>query len=86
MKTRQSIEQMLMALPNLALDPDDDKVQVSDNGELVPLLCRYGGKWKLYWSDGNNWYIHNTECDTPTEAIQKVYDYCVEQGWIKEEE
>ena len=38
MKTRQSIEQMLMILPNLTFDPDDDKVQVSDNGELVPLL------------------------------------------------
>lgn len=38
MKTRQSIEQMLMILPNFAFDPNDDKVQVSDNGELVPLL------------------------------------------------
>lgn len=30
MKTRQSIEQMLMALPNLTIDPDDGKVLVSD--------------------------------------------------------
>ena len=86
MKTRQSIEQMLMALPNLAINPDDGKVLVSDNGWLVPHLCRYRGKWQLYWSNGNYWYIQDTEGDTPTEAIQKAYDYCVEQGWIKEEE
>lgn len=86
MKTRQSIEQMLMALPNLAINPDDGKVLVSDNGRLVPHLCHYRGKWQLYWSDGNYWYIQDTEGDTPTEAIQKAYNYCVEQEWIKEEE
>ena len=55
----------------------------NDIKEEQVLHCR---SLELYWSDDNNWYIHNTEGDTPTEAIQKTYDYCIEQEWIKEEE
>jgi hypothetical protein len=79
------IDKMLMSLPYFDIDPDDDTIQVSDKGDYVPILSRVGSKWQLYWSDGEHYYFPVEEENTPTEAIQKAYDYCVEQGWIKKE-
>ena len=77
------IDKMLMSLPTIDIDPDDGVARTSDKGEYIPLLCRCGSKWQLYWSDGEHYYFPVEEENTPTEAIQKAYDYCVEQGWIK---
>lgn len=79
------IDKMLMSLPTFDIDPDDGVARMSDKGEYTPLLCLYGSKWHLYWSDGEHYYFPVEEENTPTEAIQKAYDYCVEQGWIKED-
>lgn len=80
------IDKMLMSLPTFDINPDDGIIQVSDKGEYTPLLCRYGSKWQLYWAVDDDYYVPNIEGNTPTEAIQKAYDYCVEQGWIKKED
>lgn len=80
------IDKMLMALPYIDIDPDDGIPRINDEAEYTPLLCRYGNKWQLYWADDENYFIPVKEEDTPTEAIQKAYDYCIEQGWIKGEE
>lgn len=77
------IDKMLMALPYIDIDPDDGIPRINDEAEYAPLLCRYGNKWQLYWADDENYFIPIKEEDTPTEAIQKAYDYCIEQGWIK---
>lgn len=77
-----------MSLPTFDINPDDLVVRMSDRGEYTPFLCLCDdSKWLLYWSDGDdNYYSPVKEENTPTEAIQKAYDYCVEQGWIKKEE
>lgn len=80
----KSIEQMLTRLPYIDINPDDLVEQLSDDGEYAPLLCRCGNKWQLYWSDGERYFLPIPEEDTPTEAIQKAYDYCVKRGWIKQ--
>lgn len=79
------IDKMLMSLPTFDIDPDEGTIQVRDKGEYAPLLRRCGNKWHLYWSDGENYFFPIKEENTPTEAIQKAYDYCVEQGWVKRE-
>lgn len=84
-KNKKSIDQMLMALPNLDID-SDDMIQVSDKGEFTPLLRRVGSMlWTLYWSDGKICIIFDIEGKTDVETIQKAYNYCVKQGWIKKE-
>ena len=77
-----------MSLPTFDINPDDLVVRMSDKGEYTPFLCLCDdSKWLLYWSDGDdNYYSRVKEENTPTEAIQKAYDYCVEQGWIKKED
>lgn len=79
------IDKMLMSLPIIDINPDNGVARMSDEGEYVSLLCRYGSKWQLYWADDENYFLPVEEENTPTEAIQKAYDYCVEQGWIKKE-
>lgn len=79
------IDKMLMSLPIIDINLDDGVARMSDKGEYAPLLRRCGNKWHLYWSDGENYSFPVKEENTPTEAIQKAYDYCVEQGWIKKE-
>ncbi len=79
------IDKMLMSLPTIDINPDDGVARMSDKGEYAPLLRRCANKWHLYWSDGENYSFPVEGANTPTEAIQKAYDYCVEQGWIKKE-
>jgi hypothetical protein len=79
------IDKMLMSIPYFDIDPDNDTTQVSDKGDYVPILSRVGNKWQLYWSDGENYFIPVEEENTPIEAIQNAYDYCLEKGWIKED-
>ena len=80
------IDKMLIALPYIDINPDDGIPRINDEAEYTPLLYRCGNKWQLYWADDENYFIPIKEEDTPTEAIQKAYDYCVEQGWIKKED
>lgn len=80
------IDKILIALPTFDINIYDGKVQVSDKGVYTPHLFRYGSKWQLYWAVGDYYYLPIIEGNTPTEVIQKAYDYCVEQGWIKEKQ
>ena len=41
------IDKMLMSLPIIDINPDNGVARISDEGEYVPLLCRYGSKWQL---------------------------------------
>lgn len=78
------IDKMLMALPYIDIDPDDGIPRINDEAEYTPLLCRYGNKWQLYWADDENYFTPVLPEVTPTDAVRKAYDFCVEQGWIKE--
>ena len=82
----KSIEQMLIRLPYIDIDPDDGIARMSNKGDYVPILCSYNGKWDLYWADSynENYFTPVLPEDTPTEVIQKAYDYCVKRGWIKQ--
>lgn len=79
-----TIDKILMLLPTFDINLNDSTVQVSSKGVYTPHLFRYGSKWRFYWAVGDYFYLPIIEGNTPTEAIQKAYDYCVEQGWIKE--
>ena len=62
----------------------NDNKEVVDDWGYTPDLYHFDTKWHVSWihCDGGFAFI-DFECETPEEAIQKAFDWCVELKLIK---
>lgn len=79
-------------LPNLTFDDDDNVIKADNKDGLAPKLQRSHSRnniWYVTWGEEAVFFddvIRLFSGNTPEEAIQEAYDWCLENHLIEEEE
>ena len=72
-------------LPNITIFEEGEftKVDKQQDEGYTPILYYYNKNYQVEWIDDENDAICNTTGDTPEEAIDKAFDFCLSEKLIE---
>ena len=84
-KDELSAIQKFALLPNITMFGKGEftKVDKEQDEGYTPTLYYYNKSYQLEWIDDENISIYNITGDTPEEAINKAFDFCLSEKLIE---
>ena len=84
-KDKLSALQKFALLPNITMFEEGEltKVDKEQDEGSIPILYYYNKNYQLEWIDDENNSICNINGDTPEEAINKAFDFCLSEKLIE---